>query len=377
LASDTLLDLTEPSLLPKDCALLTAALSDLKSGESELHVGDAGTAMRFITALACTQEKEVVISGSARMHQRPIGILVDALISLGADIEYLEEEGYPPLKIKASKLTGGKVSLAGNVSSQFISAILMIGGFLENGVSIEITGERVSSSYINLTLEVMKQFGINTTQSPNRISVSKREEVTPTKAIEKDWSAAAFWYGMIANSTSGELVLEGLELDSKQGDRVCPALFLELGVSSYQTEEGVRIKKSAKPTPYFNADCTEFPDLAQALAFTCAGLGIGCRLTGLSTLPLKETDRLAAIKTELKKVGIEVQINTDSLQFAAVEKKEPTTFFEGYDDHRMVMSASILCLSHDKLSISGHDAVAKSYPTFFDELASLGFSIKT
>lgn len=353
----------------------------LEQNAHTVDVGHAGTTMRFLTAyFAATEGKNVVLSGSERMHQRPIKILVDALKSLGADIQYLKNEGFPPLQIKGKKLNGGAIKLDGSVSSQYISALLLIAPLLKTELTITFTTPLVSKPYILMTISIMHYFGVKVTWlSENQLVVKQGDYVAKKISVEADWSAASYWYSMAALSKKATIILKGLNKTSLQGDNAVVALYAELGVSTSYIDGGVELTK----TNIFNVwemktvDFTLFPDLAQTYAVTCAALNLPVRITGISTLRIKETDRIAALKNELNALGFDVAINHNDLiihqQKEINIKQHPIAT---YNDHRMAMAFAPLALITDKLIIENQEVVEKSYPHFWEDLKQVGFVVK-
>lgn len=349
----------------------------LRSESSTWDVGDAGTAMRFLTAYLSTIPGEWTLTGSARMKERPVGQLVETLRTLGAQIEYVGAEGYPPLRITGALIEGGKAQVDAGISSQFISALLMIAPYLTNGLHLTLTGKEVSSDYIRMTIELMRRNGINVNRIGSEIRVAPGAYEFNSYAIEPDWSAASYWYAWAAFSESTHLLLKGLQLDSIQGDRVVAQLYEPFGVRSEQLQDGVLITKEAELNSHrpFEYDFTSCPDLVQTLLVTCAGLGKPGKFSGVSTLRIKETDRLAAMDKELKKLGGRLHfIDQNQVEFVP-----PSIFlqalllFETYKDHRMAMALAPLVLKLGDLEIDDPEVVKKSYPSYWSELEKLNF----
>ena len=350
--------------LPEDVQILINALN---SNSTEINIAMAGTAMRFLTAFYAIQEgKERLLSGDERMSKRPISDLIDALKELGADISYEGKEGYPPLRIKGNPITGGEVSISGSVSSQYISALMMIGPTMENGLSIKLTGSVLSKSYINLTAKCMANCDVQVAIENNVISIPTTKYQIPALQIEKDWSAASYFYGLACVKPDSKLLLKGLKLNSDQGDSIVAKWFEPLGVSSFQKEKGVEITSSGITDFPSSLDFKNNPDLAQTFAFLAAMLGKKLELTGLDNLRIKETDRVAALKIELEKLGVSVLVNGNALtvsgQISVQEAKVQT-----YNDHRMAMSAAILS-TLIPTEIIDPEVVAKSFPNFWAAL---------
>ena len=349
----------------------------VSNGEVDIH--HAGTAMRFLTAYFASQEgKEVILTGSARMKERPIQVLVEALRELGAEIEYLQTEGCPPLKISGKKLAKSKVALPANVSSQYISALLLIAPSLENGLELELIGKITSVPYIKMTLSLLTDLGISNSFYGNTITVSSKSTVTnTTMVVESDWSSASYFYSIIALSNPGsEIRLSAYKENSLQGDSVLQEIYTQFGVESSFSNNEVLLKKSDDSViNKFEYDLSNAPDLAQTIAVTCLGLGIGCHMTGLHTLPIKETDRLAALKTELTKLGASVETDNESLKLSATDSIKADVSIDTYHDHRMAMAFGPLALKTD-LFVNDAGVVSKSYPDFWKDLKTLGLRIE-
>lgn len=358
-----------------DSNLMTNALS-AQSNIVDIH--HAGTAMRFLTAFFAIQDdREVTLTGSKRMKERPIKILVEALQELGAEITYVENEGYPPIKIKGKKLTQHKVSLKANVSSQYISALLLIASKLENGLELTLEGEITSVPYINMTLSLLKEIGVTSSFIGNTITVKPEasSKKPATLTVESDWSSASYYFSIVAISEVGtEINLSSYKANSLQGDSALVAIYKQFGVHTRFSDNTVILKKEAFTQKPISLDLKNAPDIAQTIAVTCFALGISCDLTGLHTLKIKETDRLVALKTEIEKLGGQVDITNESLHLSASNTIKKDIAIATYNDHRMAMAFAPLAL---KTSIIIEDAmvVSKSYPTFWDDLKTLGFKI--
>lgn len=349
----------------------------LLSTKKLVDIHHAGTAMRFLTAYFSIQNnREVTLTGSQRMQERPIKILVDALSTMGADISYVKNEGYPPIKIKGTDQLNNVVSLKANVSSQYISALMLIGSSLPDGIKITLEGELTSVPYIMMTLSLLKDIGISGELKGNVIVIQPKKVVSPVKVVvESDWSSASYFYSIIALSElNTSVTLYSYKKDSYQGDSSLAKIYQEFGVSTTFIDNAIILKKSSKPNieKQIVFDLSDSPDIAQTIAVTCFGLGIGCYLTGLHTLKIKETDRLAALKIEIEKLGGNVLITDDSL-----ELRPNTSILDGitidtYNDHRMAMAFAPLALK-TSLYINEADVVSKSYPDFWDDLHKIGF----
>lgn len=358
-----------------DSHLMTQALI---SNSDIIDIHHAGTAMRFLTAFLSIQEgKEVIITGSQRMKERPIKILVDALNELGADITYTENDGFPPLRIKGKKLTKNKVSLQANVSSQYISALLLIASRLENGLELTLEGTITSIPYIKMTLALLDGIGIETSFIDNTISVkpSTINHQPKTLVVESDWSSASYYFSIVALcDVDTEITLSSYKEDSLQGDSVLVDIYKHFGVVSTFKNNTVTLKKTSINLEPLTLNLQNAPDIAQTIAVTCFGLGIACDLTGLHTLKIKETDRLVALKTEIEKLGGAVKITDASLHLSPSTKINKNIPIGTYHDHRMAMAFAPLALKTDVI-IEDANVVSKSYPTFWEDLESIGFKI--
>lgn len=352
-----------------------------KSGTVDIH--HAGTAMRFLTAYFATQEgSKVELTGSSRMKERPIEILVNALRHLGAKIEYLEKEGFPPLDIQGTQLSQYKVSLPADISSQYISALMLIAPSLPKGLEIELVGKVTSVPYIQMTQGLLQSLGAEISFSNNRIRVKPLDvEVLTLEqiAVESDWSAASYYYSIVALSPLGSSIeLSVLKESSLQGDRVLATIYESFGVHTVFLKDKVRLEKinTVDASVPLTLDLANAPDIAQTIAVTALGLGMCCDLYGLHTLPIKETDRLNAMKIELEKCGAKVRITTDSLHLeqAVISCREAE--IDTYQDHRMAMAFAPLAL-RIPLQINQADVVSKSYPDFWKDLKRIGFEIST
>ncbi|MDA0177421.1 MULTISPECIES: 3-phosphoshikimate 1-carboxyvinyltransferase [Mesoflavibacter] len=349
----------------------------LQSNHKIVDIHHAGTAMRFLTAYFATkQDRETKLTGSSRMKERPIGILVEALKQLGAKIEYKENDGYPPLLITGQQLTQNKVTLKANVSSQYISALLLIAPKLENGLQLTLEGTITSIPYINMTLDLLAQIGVETSFKDQVITVKPLPELKEKKhlVVESDWSSASYYYSLIALSEIGTSVtISSYKKESLQGDSVLAKIYKTFGVSTEFNKNSVTISKTSKATAITNLDLQKAPDIAQTIAVTAFGLGLPCHLTGLHTLKIKETDRLVALKTEIEKLGGSVTITNDSLTLEASTSILKDVQIETYNDHRMAMAFAPLALKTD-LIIKDYMVVSKSYPTFWEDLKRLGIN---
>ena len=358
-----------------DTHVIVRALEDMPAA---IDIMAAGTAMRFLTAYLSVGKGTHVLTGTQRMKQRPISILVDALRSLGADVEYVENEGFPPLRITGRELDGNAVSLPGNVSSQYISALLMIGPVLKNGLRLTLTGDVVSRPYIDLTLKLMKDFGAEAAwNGENRLEVKSVPYRSHAYYVESDWSAASYWYEICALSDRAEITLPGLFADSMQGDCEVACLFAQLGVETEYADQEVTLRKKGNLPERMDYDFVNQPDLAQTFVVTCALLGIPFRFTGLQSLKIKETDRIAALITEMKKLGYVITESEQSVLSWNGERcsAEERPAIDTYEDHRMAMAFAPACLKVKELRINHPQVVTKSYPNYWEHLAAAGFQI--
>jgi 3-phosphoshikimate 1-carboxyvinyltransferase len=347
----------------------------LVGNEEIVDIHHAGTAMRFLTAyFAVNEGREVVMTGSSRMQERPIKILVEALAQLGVEISYLKDEGYPPIRIKGKKITASKVTLAANVSSQYISALLLVAPKLENGLELTLEGEITSIPYIKMTLALLNDLEIKTSFEGNVIKVyPKAEVVIKEMVVESDWSSASYFFSLVALADTASITLSSYKENSLQGDSALVSLYDKMGVqTTFQDNKMTLVKQSDFKFETVNFELNNTPDIAQTIVVTCLGLGIGCHLTGLHTLKIKETDRLEALRIELTKLGANILVTNDSLTLVATNKINPNVKIATYNDHRMAMAFAPLAL---KVPIIIEDAgvVSKSYPDFWKDLTNLGF----
>ncbi|WP_291139212.1 3-phosphoshikimate 1-carboxyvinyltransferase [Flavobacterium sp. UBA7663] len=351
--------------------------SKIQNQQSQIfNVHHAGTAMRFLTAYFSIQEgKEVVLTGSTRMKERPIKILVEALNQLGADISYEESEGFPPIRIKGKKLSQNKVSLPANVSSQYVSALLLIAPKLENGLELTLEGEITSVPYIKMTLTLLNEIEVKTSFVGNKIMVgSLPTSNSQLLTVESDWSSASYWYSIVALSEIGfQVTLSSYKKNSLQGDSALANIYKDFGVETvFNEDNSVTISKTKNhQLSIVNYQLNNCPDIAQTIAVTCFGQGMGCDLTGLHTLKIKETDRLEALKTELTKLGAEISVTNDSLHLKFSSEIKENISISTYQDHRMAMAFAPLALKVP-IVIEDAEVVSKSYPNFWKDLALVG-----
>ena len=372
-----------------DCDDTEVIIQALQNNPYEINIKAAGTAMRFMTAFLATRNgEEHVITGTERMKHRPIGVLVDALRHLGADITYVGEEGFPPLCIKGGKLEGGLLEVPGNISSQYVSALLMIGPMLSNGLTLRLKGDIISRPYIDLTLCMMREFGAIADWSDyETITVQAQRYKERSYYIESDWSAASYWYEMIALSKEAddEVRLEGLMDGSKQGDSGVRYIFSLLGVKTTfdTTEEGVpttvTLRHTGRCVPRLEYDFVNSPDLAQTFVVCCCMLGVRFHFRGLATLKIKETDRIEALKTEMHKLGFVLHDVNKSELYWDGERCEPQqdAAIDTYEDHRMALAFAPAVFRLDHLCINNPQVVSKSYPNYWEDLIKAGFEVKS
>src|SRR5690554_2420854 len=353
----------------------------LNSQLNTIDVGHAGTAMRFLTAYFATQEnRDVVLTGSERMQQRPIGILVNALRQLGAEITYVENEGYPSLRISGKKLSGVSIKVQADISSQYLSALLLIAPTLEKGLTVAFESKVTSRPYLQMTLALLKTCGVSVVEEENAVMVKPfQKKNLPTHfTVESDWSSASYFYSFIALSPVGTaLKLRYFKEESLQGDKRLTEIYSHFGVTTSFEGDFITLTKQINHNPKtISVDLTDNPDLAQTIAVTCLGLNVDCHITGLHTLKIKETDRLAALQTELIKFGAKVKITKDSLSMQSTDLTEQNEIVAvaTYDDHRMAMAFAPLCLKHSVV-IKEATVVTKSYPDFWKDLAYIGVDV--
>ncbi|WP_185955292.1 3-phosphoshikimate 1-carboxyvinyltransferase [Solitalea koreensis] len=353
---------------------------DIKTQQTTIDVGPAGTAMRFLTAFLSVTPGEWILTGTHRMLERPVKLLVDALRLLGADIEYAGNEGFPPLRIRGKNLElTNEISIDGSVSSQYISALLMIAPTLPKGLILNLIGGVASRPYIEMTLAMMAELGIKHDWTGNTISISKQEYQPNDLYIEPDWSGASYWYSMVALADEADIKLIGLKGHSLQGDSVAAKIMENFGVSTEFLKDGIRLTKENRPISVDFIDFEHCPDIAQTLAVTCAALKHNCTFTGLESLKIKETDRVLALQNELAKFGVSMtqdelsyHIDCDSIQI----KSDSMAFINTYHDHRMAMAFAPLAITNGSLEIEDPAVTGKSYPSFWEDLTKVGFECK-
>ena len=394
--TDSYLIITGSKSVSNRCLLLKALFNDitienlsnsddtelmknaLLSNHSLIDIHHAGTAMRFLTAYFATQNgRKIILTGSSRMKERPIRILVDALRNLGAKIEYSENEGFPPLKIQGQELLKSEVFLKANVSSQYISALLLIAPSLKNGLNLYLDGKITSIPYIEMTLALLNEVGIKTSFESNKIKVFPYEgHSSKTLIVESDWSSASYFYSIVSLSSVGTKInISSYKENSLQGDAILSEIYNNLGVSSKFNNSVLTIEKVSDDLPKsLDLDLSNTPDIAQTIAVSCLGLEINCNLTGLHTLKIKETDRLLALKNEIKKLGTNIEISNNSLEINSPEPLLKNVEIKTYNDHRMAMSFAPLMLRTD-IYINDANVVSKSYPNYWNDLEKLGLNL--
>ena len=352
-------------------------LKALQSDCKHVDVGAAGTSMRFLTAYLSLLPGQHVITGSERMKKRPIAILVDALRMLGAEISYVETGGFPPLSIVGHELTGGHISLPGNVSSQFISALMMIAPMVKGGLHIELTGKIVSQPYINMTLRTMADYGVVGKWTGAHIEIPEGRYVHRPSTVESDWSASSYWYEIAALTPGQEYHLTGLERESLQGDAQVQTIAANLGVETRFVDDGVVIVANRKPVDHFEYDFNSQPDLAQTFVVLCCLLGTTFKFTGLESLKIKETDRISALVNECRKIGYELETNDrDVIEWNGETCRATDEAIATYKDHRMAMAFAPAALVVGKVRIDDPAVVSKSYPSYWSDIKSVGVKVE-
>ena len=355
----------------------TRHMSDaLKSSSSKINIGHAGTAMRFLTSLFSVKKNSIVeIYGSKRMHKRPISILVKSLKEIGAKIEYLENSGFPPLKITGQKLKSNKLKIDSSISSQFISSLILISPKIEGGLEIEMTGKDTSAPYIEMTMDLLKKIGVLVKHQHNIISINQKDKIKAIDImVEPDWSSASYYYSIVSLAEIGYcLELVNFNSHSIQGDKRVTKIFELFGVKTTFLDKFIRLEKISKAKKIISLDLSSNPDLAQTIAVTCLALKISCKLTGLHTLKIKETDRIIALENEIKKFNIFPVVTNESIEFNASKAIFNATKILTYEDHRMAMAFACLAIKTD-LEIEDSGVVSKSYPEFWEHVSSIGIN---
>lgn len=369
---------TAPIKNLSDCEDTQVIIDAFNSNTNQFDIKAAGTAMRFLTAFLAGMDGNWIIGGSKRMHERPIHPLVETLIALGADIEYIEKDGYPPLNIKGKKLKGGEVYLSGNISSQFISALLMVGPIMENGLIIHIENEIVSKPYIQLTIGLMAKYGVKVNWEGNTISVKQQKYKPVEITVESDWSAASYWYEIASLIPGSEITLKGLTKESLQGDSNVVNLFTDMGVTTEFESDGIIIRSIKKRTKKFFHNFVNEPDLVQTFAAACCFKNTHFLFSGIQSLKIKETDRVQAMINEFNKLGYVLKENEIGMLEWDGERCEPVVnpSIDTYDDHRMAMSFTPGAIALGSININDPHVVSKSYPQFWNDLKHAGFKIE-
>ncbi len=344
----------------------------LNGNEKLVDISHAGTAMRFLTAyFAAQQGREVILTGSQRMQNRPISILVDALRSLGADISYEKKEGYPPLRISGKKIEETRVCIQGNVSSQYISALLLMAPGLKNGLEVELVGKVTSVPYIKMTLALLSDLGVAYTWEDNLICIEPKAQIKDSViTVESDWSSASYFYSLVALSERGKVTLSSYKKNSLQGDSSLVDIYKHFGLKTYFEDDRITLEKENIKLVSLILDLSDSPDLAQTIAVTCFGLGISCDLSGLHTLKIKETDRLVALQQELEKLGADIRVTDKSLHLKAGSAINKNVLIKTYDDHRMAMAFAPLALKVP-IQIEDAEVVSKSYTDFWADFEAV------
>ncbi|MCF8369789.1 MAG: 3-phosphoshikimate 1-carboxyvinyltransferase [Bacteroidales bacterium] len=370
----------------EDTILMKKLLQIIKDNNgkehTQLNCQNAGTVIRFLTALLAITPGHWILTGDIRMQHRPIGNLVKALKELGADIQFPEKKGFPPLEIHGKKLRGGSVSLDGSISSQFITALLLIAPMLEGGLKIKLTSKINSKPYIHMSLGVLKEFSVTASFINSQIQVKQKNLIPTTYKIETDWSSAAFWYQMVAFAEDAKILIPGLKKESLQGDVVLHKIYNFLGVKTEFVPSGIVLTKSGNRTEEFNYDFSQCPDLAQAVIATCVGLNISGKFTGLESLRIKETDRIEAMTRELQTLGYDITAGKSTIEIRKLihqpfqKPGQKTNIINTYNDHRMAMGFAPFVLLYDEVFIQDPEVVSKSYPGFWQEIQKTGISLK-
>ena len=361
----------------EDTAVMKKALN---SKNNFIDIGHAGTAMRFLTSYFSTaKDREIILTGSKRMEERPIKILVDALRKLGAKILYQKNEGFPPIKIIGTDLMSKDISLSSNISSQYISSLMLLAPIIDNGLRIKLIGKVTSEPYIKMTLELLKELGINSFFKKNIIEIKPKKKINQISyKVESDWSSASYFYSLIALCNEGEIVLNNFNKKSIQGDSCLAKIYYLLGVmTKFDNGRLILSKKKIEIKNVLNLNLVNSPDIAQTIAVTCLGLGISCNLKGLHTLKIKETDRLIALKNEMTKLGSEISITNNSFHLKKINNSlNKSCLIKTYNDHRMAMAFAPLSINYP-IQIEDFEVVKKSYPNFWTDLESIGFKTIT
>ena len=352
--------------------------SEIHNPGATVDIGPAGTAMRFLTAYSAIKGLDITLTGTARMKQRPIAILVNALRTLGADISYTENEGFPPIKTGSNFVQETNcVNIKGNVSSQYITALLLVAPTLQQGLELYIEGDLTSKPYVEMTLAMLRQAGIMHTWEDNIIRIHAQAFSPVTLTVEPDWSAASYWYSVAALCKEAVIELPYLKSNSLQGDSRIAGIMAHFGIISTFSDKGLTIQKTDKELTQREFDFKECPDLAQTVIVCCAALGHNAVFTGLETLKIKETDRVKALQNELAKIGVTLTEDNETYYLDCSQKHIPERVtIQTYDDHRMAMAFAPLALVIDEVEIEDHQVVEKSYPHYWDDLKKAGFNVQ-
>ncbi len=333
---------------------------------------NAGTVFRFLTAYLSQKSGRWLVTGSERMRQRPVAYLVEALRSLGAQIEYTENEGFPPLMITGKRLSGDVVEINASTSSQFVSAMMLVAPHFTNGLKIKLIGKPVSTSYIDMTMRLMKEFLVEIERNGNEIQVKHGHYFVRKLTVEADWSSAAFWYQMVAFQPGTWVSLPGLKYKSSQGDRFLVEVFEKLGVKTEFSESGVLLTHSGKVSSKINFDFSDAPDIVPSVMTTCAAMGVKGHFTGIEHLRIKESDRIESMQNELGKIGAQIMKKGNGYELIPGKNIEQSLVFESYGDHRIAMCLAPLALLYDEVKIEDPDVVVKSYPNYWKDIESTG-----
>ena len=358
-----------------DCKVM---LNALQNKESLIDIGHAGTSMRFLTAFYAATAQSKIITGSERMKNRPIRELVDGLNQLGANITYVEKEGYPPVRTSGKELTGNQLHINGGISSQFITALMLVAPSLPNGLTIHISGKLISSSYVLLTLQLMKSFGVDAIWEDQSITIAPQLYRGHDCTVEADWSAASYWYEIASLAEKADIVIHGLSHNSFQGDSTLALLFEKLGVRSEFLNNAVRLTKTVTQTSFFEFDFINNPDLVQTFVVALCLKNIPFSISGADTLRIKETDRIAALQTEMAKFGFSIKEPTAGVLTwdGKQDKASKHLFIDTYMDHRMALAFAPAAMHYKNLVINDAMVVTKSYPNYWEDLKSVGFEVK-
>lgn len=362
-----------------DTVILQRALDISKQTDSAtINVAHAGTAMRFLSAYLSQKPGHWFLTGSVRMKERPIAPLVDALRAAGAEIEYVERQGYPPLSIKGKKLRGGSIRIDGSMSSQFVSALLLASPSFTEGVALHLENKIVSEPYIEMTIGLLRDFGITVSSAEHVIRIAPGQSPKPPEnyCVESDWSSASYWFSVCAMGPGNRIILPNLRANSLQADSVLPQIYKNLGLNCEFKETGILIQQTSTAVKELEYNFINCPDIAQTVAISCFALGVKARLEGIETLKIKETNRIEALAVELNKLGADVHYSDTHLEMnRTIHRKDGRHVINTYGDHRMAMSFAPLSYYAPNLCLANESVVSKSYPRFWDDLKSAGFNV--